>query len=668
LPREKRAGAKAGDRPAHPARLSFAPCENQPKERKHHMTTKKQSTSIALDRLEPWKGNVRKTGVKDGLDELMASIAAHGLLQSLVVRKSANGKFAVIAGRRRLLALKALAKSGKIAGDHPVPCRIVTNEADASEISLAENVVRVSMHPADQFEAFRTVIDNGATIAGVAARFGVSEDIVEKRLKLGRLSPAILKAYRAEVIGLEQAQAFAVSDDRAAQERVFGELSPHQLRPNLIRRALTEGEVPATDKRVQFVSVDAYREAGGILRRDLFADEEGVYLQDATLLDRLVREKLNPVAAYVRGEGWSWVEIAPDLDYADAAKFGNATPERVKLPKKEQADLKRLCRQYDLLAETVDPHADGNPETHARLSELQAQIDALEAKQERWSVQTLAIAGAIITIDYHGNVDIRRGLIRPEDARKAKAAAKAETDAAASGEAPEKPVSSGLSAALVTDLTAHRSAAIAAVLCDKPDIALAAVVHAMARELFHRAGRGGSCLQVSVKATGHHGFLANPAACKGIEALDATLERWGERLPGNPADLWQWCLAQPRETLLDLLAVCAACAVDAVIRKGERADGERIKHSDALTQALSLSMSDWYTPTADGYFSRIGKPQILDAYKQAKGADPAPAWLKLKKADLAKRVAKAIAGTGWLPEPLRTVEATSAEAFREAAE
>ena len=102
-------------------------------------------------------------------------------------------------------------------------CRAASSPAmaDASEISLAENVVRVAMHPADQFEAFRTVIDNGATVAYVAARFGVSEDIVEKRLKLGRLSPVILAAYRADDIGLEQAQAFALSDDHAAQEAVY---------------------------------------------------------------------------------------------------------------------------------------------------------------------------------------------------------------------------------------------------------------------------------------------------------------------------------------------------------------------------------------------------------------------------------------------------------------
>ena len=152
------------------------------------MSNKQQT--IALHRLTAWKGNVRKTGPKEGLEELVASISAHGLLQSLIVRETPDGNFAVVAGRRRLMALKLLAKTGKLAPDFPVPCHVVAGEADASEISLAENVVRVAMHPADQFEAFRTVIDNGATVAYVAARFGVSEDMVEKRLKLGRPHPS----------------------------------------------------------------------------------------------------------------------------------------------------------------------------------------------------------------------------------------------------------------------------------------------------------------------------------------------------------------------------------------------------------------------------------------------------------------------------------------------
>jgi len=62
-------------------------------------------TTIALNKLTSWSGNVRKTGASEGIDELASSIAAHGLLQSLVVRKATRGKFAVVAGQRRLLAL-----------------------------------------------------------------------------------------------------------------------------------------------------------------------------------------------------------------------------------------------------------------------------------------------------------------------------------------------------------------------------------------------------------------------------------------------------------------------------------------------------------------------------------------------------------------------------------
>ena len=185
-----------------------------------------ETTQIPLNKLVPWDGNVRKTGVEDGLEELAASIAAHGVLQSLVVRKAQRGKYAVVAGQRRLLALQRLAKAKSVAADHAVPCIVVAKDANATEISLTENAVREAMHPADQFEAFRTLVDGGMSIADVAARFGVSDGLVLKRLKLGRLSPAVLDAYRDGRIDLEQAQAFAITDDQQAQEDVLANLPP----------------------------------------------------------------------------------------------------------------------------------------------------------------------------------------------------------------------------------------------------------------------------------------------------------------------------------------------------------------------------------------------------------------------------------------------------------
>src|ERR1700704_6610703 len=143
---------------------------------------------IALNKLVASTDNARKTGIADGLEELAASIAAHGLLQSLVVRKTSRGKFAVIAGQRPAHgAVLAGREKGSIAADMPVACNVFPKEADAAEISLAENVVRMPMHPADQFEAFRALIDNGAGIADVAARFGVTESLVARRMKLGRV-------------------------------------------------------------------------------------------------------------------------------------------------------------------------------------------------------------------------------------------------------------------------------------------------------------------------------------------------------------------------------------------------------------------------------------------------------------------------------------------------
>ena len=129
-------------------------------------TEELQTLEIPLSKLLAWNDNVRTTGVEEGIGELADSIAAVGLLQGLVVKKEPRGKFAVIAGRRRLLALSRLAEEGKVKATMPVPCRIAPKDADLPEISLTENVMRVAMHPADEFEAFQRLIATGKSVAG----------------------------------------------------------------------------------------------------------------------------------------------------------------------------------------------------------------------------------------------------------------------------------------------------------------------------------------------------------------------------------------------------------------------------------------------------------------------------------------------------------------------
>jgi ParB family chromosome partitioning protein len=599
--------------------------------------------AIALNKLTAWKGNVRKTGAKDGIDELAASIATHGLLQSLVVRPAKADKYELIAGRRRYLALQSLAKAGTIAKDYPVACTLASDEIDASELSLAENVVRMSMHPADQFEAFRTVIEKGAGIADVAARFGVSETIVTKRLRLGRLSPVILSAYREGRIDLEEAQAFAITEDHAAQERVLTELSDWRLDPQSIRRALTETEVPASDKRVRFIGLEAYETAGGSVRRDLFDDANGGYAQDAELLERLVTDKLSAVAAEVSGEGWSFVHTMTDLDYQALAEFTRVSPERADLSDADQAELDALSAEYDRLVDSEDYDAS------ECLDELQRRMDALTERSEYWPAETLAVAGAVIGLSHDGSVRIERGLVRKSDAKALRKAAKSEKGEPANA----------LPASLIEDLTAQRSAAIGAELIRQPDIALSAMVHAMTLQAFYDGAAGEACVEIGVREANLARLIKVGGDCPALAGIEAERERLASILPESPDALWPWMLSQPKETLLDILGFIAAISVNAVQGKGTQPGSERLTHAHALAGALGLDMTRYFTASAEGYFGRVSRSVILSAIDEAHGAH-APALEKLKKSELAVRAADLVANTGWLPEPLRPTHKAAA--------
>lgn len=599
-------------------------------------------TNIPLNKLTAWDGNVRKTQNKAGIDELAASIKAHGLQQNLVVRKDGR-KFAVVAGGRRLKALQRLAKDGDIEATYEVPCRI-TDAADASEISLAENVMREDMHPADQFEAFRDLVDKGTPATDIAARFGKSDSHVLKILKLSRVSPKILKAYRAADLTLEDVMAFTVTDDHEAQERFFAAMAPWQGAAE-IRAALTENDIAATDKRVKFVTLKAYEKAGGTTKRDLFCDDDtGVYIEAPALLDTLVTERLEKNARAVRAEGWKWVQVTPEFGYQQSSEYRRIHAEAVPLTAQEVDRLERLQEEYEQVAGAWNNSDD--EEAPARLDELEKLIAEFEDRDGVWTCDQLAVAGAVVFIDYQGKAKIERGFVRPEDMPKTGKAKNANTSAA-SGHEDGADQPAGLSASLVESLTAHKSAALAASLLDAPDVGLAAVVYALALDVFRH--RHDTALKLSATVQS----LQRVEGSTAFQRLEAARETWGQRIPGTPGDIWKWCLEQDQAVLLDLLTFCAACTLNAVQMKSDRPDAPRLVHAGQHAAVLHLDMTAWFTPTADNYFNRVSKPQILEALQEARQQPSAPAWEKLKKAELAKLAEREVTGTGWLPALLR---------------
>jgi ParB family chromosome partitioning protein len=373
-----------------------------------------ETVTIPLNKLLAWEGNVRKTEPDKGIDELAASFAAHGLLQSLVVRKDRRGKYAVVTGQRRLLALKSLVEAGNVEADRDVPCTVLDDDADATEISLAENIQREPMHPADEFDAFKALIDSGVPVADVAARFGVTETVVEKRLKLARVSPALVAAYRAGHMTLQHIMAFAVTDDHTEQERVWAEVPKWRKGdPDAIRDMLTEHEVTAADRRVKFVTLKAYEKAGGTTRRDLFSSDtdEGVFINDIVLLESLLAKKLEETASQLRKEGWKWVEVRCSFDHDEWSKCDRRYPEDVPLSAEEQTELGSLQAEHEALWEIEEP----DDEQQARLAAITERIEALENGPKTWPPQTLAIAGAVVTLGHAGEASVHAGLVKPED-------------------------------------------------------------------------------------------------------------------------------------------------------------------------------------------------------------------------------------------------------------
>jgi ParB family chromosome partitioning protein len=611
------------------------------------------TTSIPLSKLTAWDGNVRKTaGAGTALAELAASIAAHGLLQSLVVRNGKKGKFAVVAGGRRLAALLQLAESGKIFADYAVPCQVIAHDADATEISLAENAVREQMHPADQFEAFRDLIDKGIPVADIAARFGVTDAVVSKRLKLARVSPVIIAAYRSGKLDLEQVMAFAISDDHKAQEKVLKALRNVGDNPRSIRSALTDGEIPASHKLVKFVTLKAYEKAGGQIRRDLFAqDDEGVFILDQDLLHTLALAKLEKTAEGLRKEGWKWVETRLEQEHSEWSHCTRLYPEPAPLTPKLAKELAALEQEHDTLETSWDASDDPDAEYPERLREISDRIDEINADREDvWPAETLAIAGAVVRIDYYGKTGIDRGYVLPADRPKKAAQAQTVTTANDDGTVTETAIEDAftLSAALIESLTLHRTAAISAELINRPDIALAALVHTMAAQDLLGRSSGNTCFEVFTRTRSLRGVEGT----KAFDTVASARENWGDRIPGTPDALWDWCLAQDQQVLLDLLAFCLARSVSAVRTKKDSPDDHRFGHADKLAATLKLDMTAWFTPTAENYFAKVSKTGILEALTEAKG-DIAPAWNKAKKGELAVIAERQLAETGWLPALLR---------------
>ncbi|TAL01122.1 MAG: ParB/RepB/Spo0J family partition protein [Rhodospirillaceae bacterium] len=608
---------------------------------------------IPLNQLFKSSSNVRKIGAKEGIETLAASIKAHGLLQNLQATRRAKGEYEVAAGGRRLAALKLLVKRKHLAKNFKVPCHVLDSE-DAVEVSLAENTARLAMHPADEFIAFHALAESGKGHEEIAARFGVTASVVKQRLKLAAVSPTLFDLYRSEEINLDQLMAFTVSDDHEAQENAWFNLPDWQREPTQIRRTLTEAHVEADDARVQFVGLPAYLAAGGEIVRDLFETDHAGYLTNAALLNRLVSEGLSKEAAKVQAEGWRWVEIAPELDWETLRSYNRMEPQETPATAKQQKELDRLTAENDRL---VEEHGeDATPEVFAQIEKIEERIEAIGEERLTWTPEDKAVSGAIVTIGGAG-VRIERGLVRSED-KKARLSV-IEGGKAEEGETVE--YGSPLSARLVEDLTAERTAALRASLLDNEAVALAALAHAMALPLFY-PHEDGSCLDIRVKSRDLRKSAENITQSGAVILIEQRRAVWLKALPEDASQLYGWLTQQDKETVIRLIAFCAAITVDAVQAKQDKPSCPRLRDASTLAESVNLDMAVWWEPTRERFLGRVSKAIVLEAVAEGVSKEAAENIAGLKKDALIDRAAERLAGKGWLPHPLRQQQPVTEEA------
>ncbi|UXN57765.1 ParB/RepB/Spo0J family partition protein [Phyllobacterium zundukense] len=648
---------------------------------------------IPFNKLVLSQQNVRKTKAGVSIDDLAEDIAHRGLLASLNVRPELDadgnetGIYRIPAGGRRYRALERLVAQKRLAKTAGVPCIVSKGETAEVEDSLAENCQRIDLHPLDQFRAFQTLREQGQDEEDIAARFFVSVATVRQRLRLASISPRLLDLYASDEMTLQQVMAFSITNDHVRQEQVWDTISRQHVRePYYIRRLLTETAIRASDRRAVYVGIEAYDDAGGVVMRDLFDEDNGGWLQDPALLEQLVIEKLNSDAEALKAnEGWNWVEAAFDFPYGHTAGLRRFYGEQAEMTADELARYDALKAEYDKLDAEYAQAEQYCEETERKLEELGDALDRLNDRPYVFDHEDVARGGAVISLGANGELKIERGFVRPEDEpqveRDGDHALESHEDAEG-GDTPSAflngvsangtPAADGesedddgalrpLSDRLVLDLTAARTVALRNALANDPVIAFIAVLHAFVLKTFYLYGSD-TCLELTLQSAR---FSQTPRLGDTVWAkeIDQRHEGWGQDLPKNPDELWGFLIVLDDASRQALFAHCASLSLNAVIEPWNKRSGA-IAHTDQVAGSIGFDMVEaGWAPTVDNYLGRVTKAHILQAVRDAKGEQSAQLIEHLKKTDMAREAERLLAGSGWLPEPLRSagVEAASDE-------
>ncbi len=184
---------------------------------------------LPISRVEARAEQPRKRFDDEALNDLADSIAEHGVIQPLTVRKLASGYYQIIAGERRWRAARQ-------AGLTEVPVRVIeADDKKAMELALIENLQRENLSPVEEAEGYRTLMEEyGLTQEETAQRVGKSRPAVANALRLLALPAGVRDLLEAgklsggharAILGLKNAE----NQEKLANKAVTEGLSVRQV-------------------------------------------------------------------------------------------------------------------------------------------------------------------------------------------------------------------------------------------------------------------------------------------------------------------------------------------------------------------------------------------------------------------------------------------------------
>lgn len=552
-------------------------------------------------------------------------------------------------------------------------------------------MLRAALHPLDHFRVFVALREKGQGDEGIAAAFFVMPQVVKQRLKLAAVTPALLEFYTEDEMTLDQLTAFTINLDHEHHVQVWEAIrSSWNMEPYKVRHMLSKSSVRASNRRAAFVGIESYEFAGGTKLHDLFQGDDGGWLEDPALLDRLVSEKIQAKAEAIATEGWKWIEVSLDLPYGYSHGLRRLSGDPAPMTDDKGAAHAKLLARYRALEEEYEGQDEFPDEIDERLGEM----EKLETRPLIFDAEEIAPAGAFVTLDRYDELAVYRGFVRPEDEPRHDADVHS-GEQAADGQGVELSTGSKvdgighgtvitsagqvlganmrddeedgalkpLPERLIMELTAQRTLALREAVGRSADVALTLLLLKLVNDTFRTSSSAGSCLEASVR----HVYMSAQASDLKDSVLAKLVDdrhaEWEADLPlGDDAALWDYLTSLDQGSRLSLLAHCLSFGINALHEKvnpygaGISASGltKRMTPSDLVAQAVDLDMVEaGWEPTADTYLNRVPKARILDAVREAKGEGTAQLLDHLKMGEMVTEAERLLTGTGRLPEVLR---------------